>query len=275
MLDLRRARSLATRGLGLAVLAYGVATLMAAGFVDRLIFFPPAPSYDEGTQGLVRLESATGDEIAAFHLKTPGAAITVLFAHGNAEDLGDGFSHAERYAELGVSVLSFDYPGYGLSTGKPTEEGTYAAADAAYRYLREQLHLDAAAIVAHGRSLGGSVMIDLASRVPVGGLIIESSFVSVYRVVTRARLLPVDQFESLAKLDDVTAPVLVVHGQRDEVIAPWHGRRLFEALPGHRRSSLWVEDAGHNDLAEVAGQSYWDALSTFAAGVEDALPAGA
>ena len=74
VLDLRRARSLATRGLGLAVLAYGVATLMAAGFVDRLIFFPPAPSYDEGTQGLVRLESATGAELAAFPLKSPGPA---------------------------------------------------------------------------------------------------------------------------------------------------------------------------------------------------------
>lgn len=252
-----------------------MAILMMAGFVDRLIFFPPAPSYDQATRRLVRLKSATGDEIAAFHRETPGAALTVLFAHGNAEDLGHGFGHADRYVQLGVSLLSFDYPGYGLSTGKPSEGGAYAAADAAYEYLREQVGLDAEAIVAHGRSLGGGVMVDLASRVPVGGLIIESSFVSVYRVVTRVPLLPIDQFKSLAKLADVHAPVLVMHGQRDEVIAPWHGRRLFEALPGHRRSSLWVEDAGHNDLAEVAGQSYWDALATFAAGVEDALPAGA
>ncbi len=245
------------------------------GFVDRLIFFPPSPSYNENAPGLVRLQSEVGDEIAAFHRETPGAAVTVLFAHGNAEDLGYGTDHMERYARLGVSVLAFEYPGYGLSTGKPTEPGTYAAADAAYRYLREQVGLEAAAIVAHGRSLGGGVMVDLASRLPVGGLIIESSFVSVYRVVTRARLLPVDQFESLAKLDDVTVPVLVMHGQRDEVIAPWHGRRLFQALPEHRRSSLWVERAGHNDLAEVAGPSYWDALSTFTASVGDALPAGA
>ena len=273
--DLTGVRALAARGLRLVVLAYVVATLMAAGFADRLIFVPPSSSYDERAQGLVRLESATGDEIAAFHRQIPGAAITVLFAHGNAEDLGDGFSHAERYAQLGVSVFLFDYPGYGLSTGKPSEEGSYAAADAAYRYLREQLDTDAAAIVAHGRSLGGAVLVDLASRVPVGGLVVESSFVSAYRVVTRAPLSPVDQFKSLAKLKDVTAPVLVIHGQRDDVIAPWHGRRLFEAVPGHRRSSLWVEDAGHNDLAEVAGGSYWDVLATFAATVEDALRAGA
>jgi fermentation-respiration switch protein FrsA (DUF1100 family) len=243
------------------------------GFVDRLIFFPPSSSYDEHAPGLLRLQSEARDEIAAFHHETPGAGITVLFAHGNAEDLGHGTGHAERYAQLGVSVLSFEYPGYGLSSGKPTEPGTYAAADAAYRYLREQVGLESGAIIAHGRSLGGGVMVDLASRLPVGGLIIESSFVSVYRVVTRAPLLPVDQFKSLAKLSDVAAPALVIHGQRDEVIAPWHGRRLFRALPESRRSSLWVERAGHNDLAQVAGQSYWDALAAFTASVDDALRA--
>ena len=243
------------------------------GFVDRLIFFPPSSSYDEHAPGLLRLQSEARDEIAAFHHETPGAGITVLFAHGNAEDLGHGTGHAERYAQLGVSVLSFEYPGYGLSSGKPTEPGTYAAADAAYRYLREQVGLESGAIIAHGRSLGGGVMVDLASRLPIGGLIIESSFVSVYRVVTRAPLLPVDQFKSLAKLSDVAAPALVIHGQRDEVIAPWHGRRLFQALPESRRSSLWVERAGHNDLAQVAGQSYWDALAAFTASVDDGLRA--
>ena len=243
------------------------------GFVDRLIFFPPSSSYDEHAPGLLRLQSEARDEIAAFHHETPGAGITVLFAHGNAEDLGHGTGHAERYAQLGVSVLAFEYPGYGLSSGKPTEPGTYAAADAAYRYLREQVGLESGAIIAHGRSLGGGVMVDLASRLPVGGLIIESSFVSVYRVVTRAPLLPVDQFKSLAKLSDVAAPALVIHGQRDEVIAPWHGRRLFQALPESRRSSLWFERAGHNDLAQVAGQSYWDALAAFTASVDDALRA--
>ena len=243
------------------------------GFVDRLIFFPPSSSYDEHAPGLLRLQSERRDEIAELSPETTGAGITVLFAHGNAEDLGHGTGHAERYAQLGVSVLSFEYPGYGLSSGKPTEPGTYAAADAAYRYLREQVGLESGAIIAHGRSLGGGVMVDLASRLPVGGLIIESSFVSVYRVVTRAPLLPVDQFKSLAKLSDVAAPALVIHGQRDEVIAPWHGRRLFQALPESRRSSLWVERAGHNDLAQVAGQSYWDALAAFTASVDDALRA--
>ncbi len=139
------------------------------GFVDRLIFFPPSSSYDEHAPGLVRLQSEAGDEIAAFHHQTPGAAITVLFAHGNAEDLGDGTGHTARYAQLGVSVLAFEYPGYGLSTGKPTESGTYAAADAGYRYLRERVGLGATAIVAHGRSLGRN---EQRYVIPPGGLFV-------------------------------------------------------------------------------------------------------
>ena len=233
------------------------------GLADHMIFLPPPSSYDDDFEGLVHLESAAGDTIAAYHRDTPGARVTVLFAHGNAEDVGDGAAHAERYAGLGVSVLAFDYPGYGRSTGRPGEEGAYRAADAAYRYLVDTLGVDPAAIVAHGRSLGGGVLVDLASREPVGGLVLESSFVSAYRVVTRLPLLPIDQFRSLAKLRSVHAPVLVIHGDRDDVIPTWHGRRLFEEVPEDRRFALWVEGAGHNDLAAVAGDDYWTALSDF------------
>ena len=106
-------------------------------------------------------------------------------------------------------------------------------------------------------------MVDLASREAVGGLIIESSFVSAYRVVTRLQIVPVDQFTSLKKLSTVVAPILVIHGDRDALIAPWHGRRLYDAVPEDRRFSLWVEGAGHNDLTAVAGERYWTALASF------------
>jgi fermentation-respiration switch protein FrsA (DUF1100 family) len=247
----------------LAAITYLVALVMAAAFADRLIFFPPRPSYGTALDGLVRLESARGDTIAARHVETPGAELTVLFAHGNAEDIGHGMFHADRYAELGVSVLAFDYPGYGLSSGRPSEPGSYAAANAAYRYLTDRRGIAPSAIVAHGRSLGGAVAVDLAARQEIGGLVIESSFVSAYRVMTRYPVSPIDQFMSLKKLQEVGSPVLVIHGERDQVIAPWHGRRLFEAVPGERRHSLWVERAGHNDLAAVAGDRYWDALADF------------
>jgi len=267
----RRTASVALR---LVLLVYVGVSVMVAAFADRLIFVPPTPSYGSGVEDLVMLPTARGDTIAAFHRVVPGATLTVLFAHGNAEDIGDGRPHLERYAGLGVSVLAFDYPGYGASSGEPSERGAYAAADAAYDYLTAEIGLSPEAVVAHGRSLGGGVMVDLASRRRIGGLIVESSFVSAYRVMIPIRVLPFDQFENLAKMPAVDAPVLVIHGERDEVIPAWHGRRLWAVVPDDRRSALWVPGAGHNDLAAVAGDSYWDALADFLGRVGSSLREG-
>jgi alpha-beta hydrolase superfamily lysophospholipase len=154
---------------------------LGMGFADRLIFVPPPPSYGGDLDGLVRLESAEGDTIAARFVEAPGSQVVILFAHGNAEDMGHGRVHAAGYADLGASILTFDYPGYGLSSGRPSEEGAYAAVDAAYEHLTQERGFPPEAIIAHGRSLGGGVVVDLASRRRVGGLVMESSFVSAYR----------------------------------------------------------------------------------------------
>lgn len=254
----------------LAALTWIATAAMAAALADGLIFLPPAPSYDASLPGLVRFETAIGDTIAARWVETPGARVAHLFAHGNAEDVGHGRHMSDTYAELGASVLAIDYPGYGLSTGRPSEEGAYAAIDAAYGWLREEAGFAPEAIVVHGRSLGAAVAVDLAARDPVGGLVIESGFVSAYRVMTRVPLLPFDQFTSLAKLPSVSAPVLVIHGGLDAVIAPWHGRRLHDAVPEGRRTALWVDQAGHNDLAMVAGEAYWRTLGDFFRAVAEA-----
>lgn len=256
----------------LASVVVGVTAAVCADLLlfDKVFFSAPAPSYSEDLPGLFHLETADGERIAARWIETPGAEITVLYAHGNAEDLGGSRRFTERYASIGVSVLTFDYPGFGLSTGRPTEKGTYAAADVAYRWLRDHEGILPKAVIAHGRSLGAAVAVDLASREPLGGLIIESGFVSAYRMLTRIPLVPRDRFMSASKLQDVQAPVLVIHGGRDEIVAYWHGRRLFDALPPERRSALWVQRAGHNDLVRVAGSRYWAALEGMVAEVSGA-----
>ena len=163
---------------------------------------------------------------------------------------------------LGFSIFAYDYHGYGTSGGKATEQNAYEDIDAAYNHLTQVLRVPSDRIIAHGRSLGGAVAIDLASRKPLGGLVVESSFVSAFRVVTGYRIFPFDKFRNADKIKAVRCPVLVIHGRQDEVIPFWHGERLFE-LANEPKMNFWADGAGHNNLKPVAGPEYVRALKAF------------
>ena len=109
---------------------------------------------------------------------------------------------------------------------------------------------------------GGGPALELADRYPVGGLVVESSFTSIFRTVTRIPIYPVDKFNNIRNIQRVNCPVLVIHGTEDEVIPFWHGEALFAAAPSPKQS-LWVEGAGHNDLILVAGDRHSAALLEF------------
>lgn len=247
-----------------ALVATGAGLGLMAAFADRLIFVPPPPTYGPDAEGLARLPTAAGDTVAALVRESEGAPLAVLFTHGNAEDVGLLAPFLDVYRSLGVTVLGVDYPGYGLSTGEPTEEGAYAAADAALTHLGT-LGFPPGRVVLHGRSLGGAVAVDVAARHAVAGIILESTFTSAFRVMVPLDGLPGDRFTSLAKLPRVQAPALLIHGTADEVVPFSHGERLYEALPPDARRSWWVEGAGHNDLLWVAGPAYWERVAAFLA----------
>jgi hypothetical protein len=105
-------------------------------------------------------------------------------------------------------------------------------------------------IIALGRLLGGGVTVDLASRRPLGGLIIESTFVTAFRVLTKIPLFPSDKFRNISKIKNVNCPVLVIHGEDDEVIPFWHGEKLFQQA-NEPKLSLWVDGAGHNNFLKL------------------------
>jgi abhydrolase domain-containing protein 17 len=246
----------------LVLLYIGVA-LLALLTADRQIFLPPRPSYTAADFDTLSVETEDDVRLAARYLHNDEADFTILFSHGNAEDLGNLDPYLRRMHEEGFSVLAYDYRGYGLSDRRQTTAGgTLRDIEAVYGYAVETLRIDPLRLVVHGRSVGTGPSVHLAAHRQVGALVIESGFISAFRVITRWKILPFDRFHNARLLADVEAPVLIIHGARDRVISPRHGRHLCRVAPEPKE--CWeVEGAGHNDLSFVAGADYWRRLSAF------------
>ena len=169
----------------------------------------------------------------------------VLLFHGNAGNIGDRVPHITLLSAAGFDVLAFDYRGYGRSAGRPSEQATYEDARAARDALGpgRTIYL--------GESLGGAIALELAVHHPPAGLILQSTFTSIrgmarkhYPIVPRA-LVP-DAYPSLDLIPRLRAPLLVLHGSRDEIVPLMDGEALYEAAPEPKR--IEVLDAGHNDM---------------------------
>ena len=231
--------------------------------------FPPPQTYEREAED-VWLLTADGVRINAFYRSNPASKQVLLWFHGNAEHIGYGLDHLRALAKTGANILAVDYRGYGKSEGKPDEAGVYHDADAAYDYLIKERHFRAQDIIIYGHSLGGAVAVNLASRRPCGGLIVQSSFTSARAMARRMFTIPLiayvvkSRFDSLQKIRDVHAPILIVHGTRDEVIPFAMGQQLFAAAP-EPKSFYPIEGAGHNNLMEVGGEPYLALLQRFVA----------
>ena len=242
---------------------YAAVCLLAYLISDGMIFLPPPPTYRDTGQ-TVSLITADNVRITGLYLPNERAEYTILYSHGNAEDLGIIEGSLGRFRDWGFAVFAYDYRGYGTSHGKASERGTYRDIDAAYDHLTQVVGVPGDRIIAYGRSVGSGPAVDLAVRRPLAGLVLESAFVSAFRVLTRVQLLPFDKFRNLDKIGKVSCPVLVMHGIEDDIISIDHGRRLFKAAPEPKRA-LWVEGAGHNDFMLIAGDRQARALIEFAA----------
>jgi pimeloyl-ACP methyl ester carboxylesterase len=245
----------------LAIIYVALCLLPLLGYTDRILFQPHVPRYQDG-KDILKLRTSDGVTISAIYVPNPAARYTIIFSHGNAEDMGDGQDEIAFLRSLGFAVLAYDYHGYGTSQGKPSEENCYRDIDAAYEYLTVTQKVPPGRILLLGKSVGGGPAVDLAVRRPVGGLILQSTFTSAFRVFRIGYIIPGDRFRNIDKIPRVKCPVLVIHGRADEVAPFGHGQQLYEAVKGPKQY-LWVDRAGHNDLAWAAGERYAQAFTDF------------
>jgi len=223
------------------------------------------PAYLELDYVDLWIPTSDGETLHAWWMPTSLSVGHILFAHGNAGNIGDRVPIFALLTKAGFDVLAFDYRGYGQSTGRPNERGTVRDGAAARRTLLEQPGVDPERVLYLGKSLGGAVVLELALGHPPAGLMLMSTFTGL-RAVARsmypflpAPLIP-DAYPSLRRIGDLRSPLLLMHGDDDELIAPSHADRLYTAAPEPKRLVMFP-GAGHNDLIATA-TSTWIATVT-------------
>jgi fermentation-respiration switch protein FrsA (DUF1100 family) len=253
--------------LGLAIVLFFLQNWMifpgASTQGTREAIVKPAPD-----QTLARVPTRNGQTIAVLFAPAllpdgsphPDAAHrpTILYFYGNAMTISSCFDELHHFRRLGANVAIAELVGYGLSTGKPSEQNTYATADTAYDYLLTRSDVDPHQIIPTGWSLGAAAAIDLAARKPVAGLATFSAFTSMPDMAHKllpwfpTSLLLRHRFQNERKIAAIDVPIFLAHGTRDDLVPyPMHAR-LAKAAKGPV-TLVPVEGAEHNDLFQIGG----------------------
>lgn len=257
--------------IGVALLVVGI---LARIFENKFIYFPPR--YPEGWTSPsayalpvedLWLTDGDGVRINAWFLADSASPKALLWFHGNAENIGMGLEQMKALSRLGINVLAIDFRGYGKSEGSPSEAGVYLDGEAGYQYLVESRHFEPRNIFIYGHSLGGAVATEVAFRHQCGGLIVESSFTSMRDMARHVMKIPFmeyvtkSRFDSIAKIAQVRAPVMIIHGREDKLIPFSMGQRLYAAA--HEPKTFLATQSGHDDPYIMGGKEYWDRWRTF------------
>jgi fermentation-respiration switch protein FrsA (DUF1100 family) len=230
------------------VVIYYVVIVAVLLLLENFLVYPATPASVDWQAPVssptndVEFHSSDGTRLHAWWCPHPDTKDALLFAHGNGGNLSHrGWLVEEIKQTLGVSVLIFDYPGYGKSEGRSSEQGCYAAADAAYDWLTSVQRVPPERILLYGESLGGGVMVDVASRRPHRALILDRTFSSLPDVassrlfIVPTRLIMRNRYDNVSKIDKCHRPVFAMHGDADSIIPYRLGERLFQAANEPKR----------------------------------------
>jgi hypothetical protein len=249
---------------------------MILGLEKFALFFPERSlSATPQAEGLayedVWFPASDGVVLHGWLVPAPGARVTLLWFHGNAGNIGDRVPNIVfLHRRLRANVFIFDYRGYGRSQGSHfdlSEEATYRDGEGALAYLGTRADLGRTQIVYFGRSLGAAIAVEMARRQPPAALILESPFTTLKDIArVHYPFLPLSflrtKYESLRKIREIRVPLLILHGDRDEVVPLEHARRLH-AVANEPKHLYVIRGAHHNDTYVVGGAAYLDMWARF------------
>lgn len=259
-----------------------LAPIVAMPFYNTMIFHPFA-SGDFSIKAIdgiacqnVCFKSANGKGLHAWLFTKPGASKTVLLSHGNAGNLTNRVDLVKVLLSVGVSVLAYDYQGFGKSEGSPSIDGICQDDQAAYDYLVHERKVNPADIIIFGESIGTGAASAVAAKNTCAGVILQSPFTSLPAIgrekVPLLRLypdwlFPANRLDNLSLLKGKHAPLLIVHGEKDTLIPISHAEKIYKDASGPKYFAR-LPDAGHNDIYYVDSYLYQQALSSFIASLD-------
>ena len=266
--------------LGVAVLGFFlISSIRGEGLLDRhFIYFPESSVTDNPLNvGLeyedVYFSTSDGYELHGWFIPGP-RDLTLLWFHGNSGNIGHRVQNIELlHRNVGANIFIFDYRGYGLSEGSPSEAGLYLDGEASMGYLLERQRSDGASsdIVLFGRSLGAAVAVKIASSYSVRAVILESSFTAISALAKHmypflpslfVKKLFEARYDSLSLMNTLRDPLLVIHGDQDGIVPIEMGRQLYEAATVPKVFNP-VKGADHNDTYIVGGAAYFLQIKNF------------
>ena len=215
----------------------------------------------------ITLQTSDGVHISAWYIPSPQARGFLVFCHGNAGNISHRLDSIRLFHEMDLSVLIFDYRGYGKSEGEPTEKGMYLDAEAAYDFLVNVQGAAPSRIIVFGRSLGSAVAAELAMRRTAGALIIESGFTSVPDLGRKffphmpVKLISRFHYATIDKVGRLHLPKLFIHSPDDEIVPYAQGKSLFAAA-AEPKEFLTIR-GDHNGGFLLSGYSYLDGIGRF------------
>lgn len=242
----------------LIVLAiFGAIVFVGAPYVERALMYHPngervAPA-DEGLAGVKELilETPDGERLVSWYSPAETGQPTLLYFHGNGGTLGARADRLAGYRKLGRGFLIMAYRGYSGSTGSPSEARNVADAKLAYETLRG-FGVTPEDIIIYGESIGTGVAVQVAVEKQAAGIVLDAPYTSILDVATRcypylpARLFMRDRYDTMAHLPEVKIPLLVIHGEKDDIIPVGMGREVAAKAPGPSEIVTFAE-AGHTD----------------------------